>query len=325
MEVKIELKIPGLEKLADVADKALGRFYFKKDIDNRAYEIIKLARAKAESIKLLSDTIRENSVDLEKVKLNENGLEIEAANLLNRTQSRILYQEAKKQLNLENIVSFAAEQLKNEPSVDSAPLDADWLSSFFAYAEDISSDRLQFIWGKILAGEIKQPSSFSLRTLQLVKTLSKEEGELIAKVGNFAFTLRSQKLLFRGGNFGLGKYGIQHTHITELATIGIIHAGENTIMPLHHFQNNTPLFYGNWYLLIRSSHQTEIPVYTFTKAGNELLKIMKQQADFHYFRDLAFFIKKNSGDIVYKDLSQPDIISGKPNPFLEFEFPSEDF
>ena len=36
---------------------------------------------------------------------------------------------------------------------------------FFNIAEDISSDDMQALWGRIFAGKIKQPKSHSLRTL----------------------------------------------------------------------------------------------------------------------------------------------------------------
>lgn len=49
--------------------------------------------------------------------------------------------------------------------------DEDWLNAFARFADDASSDRLQSLFGRILAGEIVAPGSFSLRTLRAVSEL----------------------------------------------------------------------------------------------------------------------------------------------------------
>ncbi len=106
--------------------------------------------------------------------------------LAERTADRINFQEAKKQLNIESITAYAAEELKNEDPVSNEPIDEDWTSRFFNIAEDISSDEMQELWGRILAGEIKQPKSYSLRALELLKNLSKKEAEVFLKFGQLA-------------------------------------------------------------------------------------------------------------------------------------------
>jgi hypothetical protein len=74
----------------------------------------------------------------------------------------------------------------NELNSDSKTTDAqgeineDWLNSFMRFAEDKSSEEMQNLFGRILAGEIRKPGSFSLRTVQFVSLLSKEEADAIS-------------------------------------------------------------------------------------------------------------------------------------------------
>jgi hypothetical protein len=52
--------------------------------------------------------------------------------------------------------------------------DDDWLMAFMRHAEDASSDELRTLFGRILAGQICQPKSFSRTTLRTVSELDEQ-------------------------------------------------------------------------------------------------------------------------------------------------------
>lgn len=56
----------------------------------------------------------------------------------------------------------------------SAIPDEDWMNSFMRNAEDASSERLQDLFGRILAGEVLRPGAFSLTTLRAVRELDQQ-------------------------------------------------------------------------------------------------------------------------------------------------------
>lgn len=58
----------------------------------------------------------------------------------------------------------------------SAPND-DWMNFFSRYAEDASSERLQDLFGRILAGQITRPGAFSLSTLRVLSELDQDIAE----------------------------------------------------------------------------------------------------------------------------------------------------
>ena len=83
-------------------------------------------------------------------------------------------------------------ELENETKVSEEKVNEDWITRFFNTIEDINNEQLQQLWAKILAGEIKQPNSYSLRTLELIKNLTIKEEELFSKIGNLSIQNQSK-------------------------------------------------------------------------------------------------------------------------------------
>ena len=65
-----------------------------------------------------------------------------------------------------------------------AKVNDDWLYRWRDYTGEVSDDDLQKLWGRLLAGEVKAPGSYSLRSLDFLRNLSQEEAALIAKMAS---------------------------------------------------------------------------------------------------------------------------------------------
>ncbi|MGX9218727.1 DUF2806 domain-containing protein [Massilia varians] len=75
-----------------------------------------------------------------------------------------------------NVAQSAAEHLVEAAASDSigdsaASPEDDWMNSFMRFAEDASSDRLQNLFGRILAGQVLRPGAFGLATLRTLSEL----------------------------------------------------------------------------------------------------------------------------------------------------------
>ena len=81
-----------------------------------------------------------------------------------------------------------------------AEIDDDWLNFFVRISEDKSSEELQQLFGRILSGEIRRPGSFSLRTVQLMSTISKQDAEALSNILSYA--INGQILPFNKGKDG---------------------------------------------------------------------------------------------------------------------------
>lgn len=74
------------------------------------------------------------------------------------------------------VAQSAAERLAEEAHAGAsgdgaAPPDDDWMNRFARFAEDASSERLQSLFGRILAGEILRPGAYGLATLRALSEL----------------------------------------------------------------------------------------------------------------------------------------------------------
>ena len=69
-----------------------------------------------------------------------------------------------------------------EEEISDEPLDKTYFNRWRAEAELIDDEDLRTLWAHLLVEETKKPNSISLRTLDIVKNLSKEEATLFQRV-----------------------------------------------------------------------------------------------------------------------------------------------
>lgn len=312
-------KVLPIDKLIDIVSNSVGKvskpFFDRKDVDTKAYEIEKLAEARAKEMKIIATAVKENFQITGGIEYKDEKIAISSPkehqvlitpSLEERTQNRINYQEAKKQLNIENVTAFAAEELRNEQPITDEPLDEDWTTRFFRIAEEVSNEEMQALWGKILAGEIKQPKTYSLRTLELIRNLSKNEANTFMKVANFAVKSANANFLFKTNDEELlsKTYNINYGDIALLTEIGLIQPGDFVSYQLFEQPNENQRVFtsGNIVLIAKIKANTptiQMPVNVFTNAGNELLKLIKPNPPIDYLTAVVKSIKNENVDVKY--------------------------
>lgn len=91
-----------------------------------------------------------------------------------RIDAGIKEREMRKLVNKMRVVEAALDDIKGsaeEQEETDEPMSEDWLNYFESYAENVSSEELRSLWARVLAGEIRNPRSFSLRTLRLLSEI----------------------------------------------------------------------------------------------------------------------------------------------------------
>jgi len=335
-------KILPVDKLIELFSKSVGRlskpYFDRKNIDTKSYEIKKLAEARAEEMKIISRALIENTNSTNQIEYKDDKIAITAkstenpaisndkvlATLHESAQRRAEFQNLKAQLNLESIATFAAEDLKDEGPVSEEPVDEDWSTRFFKYAEDISNEEMQTLWGKILAGEIKRPKSFSLRTLELLRNLSKEEADLFTKAANLAVSRNNEAFLYKGKEGDtLEKYALNFNSIAHLIEIGLVHPGD---LVTYNFKqvdriSNTYFTCGNIILFVNreaNSPVSSIDINTFTKSGIELLSLITQQPPIDYLKELAGNLSNSGTTVKYAYILNRNENNIQHSPLQEF-------
>lgn len=176
-----------LTKLIETVSCGIGKLY-------EPTHIKRLAKAKAEEIRVISDTVADNLNLPVSYHNGEIGIDATDANgLVQRAENRFLFQQMKKQQNIEAVVENAYEELSKTTVVSSNPVDEDWISSFFDFVANVSNDQMQILWGKVLAGEVEKPGSFSIRTLDVLRKMTQEDARCFANIVPFVLKCPGDK------------------------------------------------------------------------------------------------------------------------------------
>ena len=110
-------------------------------------------------------------------------LAVNDPDLMDRALNSMLNRSYRTQVNKDAIAANAMRELvDNPPAPESAGPSESWLSRFERYAEDASSDDLRLMFGKLLAGEIRQPGAISPTTLHFASMLDENTAKIIEKV-----------------------------------------------------------------------------------------------------------------------------------------------
>lgn len=289
-------------KLIDLVGGAIGTAYEPRHKR-------KMADATAYEISVVGQAMR-NAADLPVV-YNQDGVAINSEDfqrLMQRAGTRLALQETIKQANIESVVDNAYEILEKEENCSQEPVEQGWINRFFDSVATVTDEDLQQLWGKVLAGEVKQPRSFSLRTLETLKNLSKHEAELFQKIAPYIIGLNGD--LFLSSNFEiLEKYGIKYGDIINLDECGLI--SSNSFVSLDSTLSETkPIaLYNKMRLaIIQGTESTEISIsigaFSLTKVGQELYNLLDCMPNNDYLYDIAEEMAKKNMKIAKVSIHQ---------------------
>lgn len=243
--VDININTDGLAKLGETISQAFGLTAYgnKKIADANSYAAIKAAET-------------ENKVAL----IKKEG-EYEVANY-------VLQKESRKLENTKSVVEKAQQYFTEGEEVSSEPVNQDWISRFINTIEDITDSELQDLWARILAGEVKQPNSYSLRTLDVLKNLSKDEALTFTKSNDYVL---NDMLITQFENLSID-------NCTILADAGLItFESLNITYSLEKDKSFNLIINKNNCIIINNVSEDkkfELKFYKLSKAGLELSKLI---------------------------------------------------
>ena len=203
--------------------------------------IKKTAKARMAELRMLTDGISEAEGKLPEgttITYNKEGLSVvattnpKARELLDRTSARLLATEVHKQFHLEGVLAETVSELKDVHELPDERPEPTWTMRFLGYAEGMGDPYLQELWGKVLAGEIKQPGSYSLRTLDVLSAMTQKEAELFIKACQYLIW-SSGGVLFVPGDVHsfLPPPTLSYANFSHLAEIGLFFTSDIGINP----------------------------------------------------------------------------------------------
>lgn len=296
MQANINLDSKAVRKLIGVLSSGVGAiaapWLIRAKASAEADALLTIASAQAQAQVMLNGSVAELAPDGD----GSLDTEIEISQGTSAIRSRILYQEAKRQRNIADIAGIAIDEIPDD--VSDEPVDEDWIARFFNHAQDISSEKMQQIWAKILSGEIYRPGSFSMRTLDTLRNISPNEAKLISSLN--PLLMNNGKQLFKSDNTDQ-KFDISVANELLLKEIGIIETGsglglEYKMSKMDGIDSFSLITFGNIVLILDNIDEKStlsLKVHGLTTQGSEILSTLEPEHNEDVIEEAVKVIKSS--------------------------------
>ena len=312
--VSYSLKVPAIEKLIDYGASGVGSIAgpllapWKASRDGKARLIAAEADAQIREIEARADASALNIIAEAQTKARQYILpaDTDIHGKLDITPQDIAqsieFQGRKRLANAKAVLEVAADELGDKEVDDHEP-DPDWTARFFDCVQDVSSEDMQNLWAKILAGEVESPGRTSLRTLDTLKNMRKLDAELFKGISNLVI---QQDCVFFDESYFKNFDALNFSKLIHLQDCGLvviqsfltrqITLGENKEQALT-YQNSALLIAGDQ----EAPEVVGIPVALLTTAGRELIQIIECTPHWDYLRTFSKFLQSKHCRLEYLD------------------------
>ncbi|WP_448217237.1 DUF2806 domain-containing protein [Endozoicomonas sp. 2B-B] len=240
---------------------------------------------------------------------------------LNSLSSKIDQQknaeEIQQEININKTILLAEDELlrsNQEPPQEN--VDPDWIYRWRDYAKSTQSEELRKLWARTLAGEVKSPGRYSLRTLEFIKNLSQDEALAISTLGQFVIN----NTIFKTKR--LEEFNINMSFLLQMDDLGILNgvqggqvAGLNLTMPsIDSNKYINSLINRSIILLIEHDDPAKkmvLDCYQVSRIGVELLSLGDFKADRQYMEEIGNKIKSQGFNVKLGDWMQTSATHGQ--------------
>ena len=272
------MNIPAIEKLLDYVASGIGSIAGTYLAPWKAKQEVKSKLITAEGGARILTIQAEAQTQARNILISKDANVTGELAIASAVEQRIQFQEQKRQVNIKSVVQQAADELDDIEVTNSEP-DHDWTARFFNEVQDVSSEEMQSLWAKVLAGEVQRPGSTSIRTLGILKNLDRNTALLFRNFCSVCMFLTLDGKHFMdarvpslGGNAGsnsLKLYGLDFNALNRLNESGLIIPDYNSwrdytlsiINPVGEPQLNQPLIPFNFqdrrWVLIRDGQSSQ--------------------------------------------------------------------
>ena len=312
MDIDVNVNVRAIEKLVDYLASGMGStasFFFSRMVARRDAEArVITAEGEAEAQRILTEG-RATSMQIiaaaqaearSKLISPQAALQGEVT-IGELIEQRVQFQEEKRLANIGSVVAQAAQEL-GDREVQDHEVDHDWTARFFNDVQDVSSEEMQRLWAKVLAGEVNRPGQFSLRTLDTLHNMSVGEAKLFAEACNYVAAGRmiiyTDDMHIMGNNLHFG-------NILKLAELGLIIWSPNLTYTAEWHSPDRNMAFHRGHLSFQglpgSLGMTSLPIVRLTTVGRELFGLTEPQNDIDmlYLKLLARFLKQDKRKLSY--------------------------
>lgn len=199
--------------------------------------------------------------------------------IIDRGLNSLLGRAYREQQNREAVARKTVEHLAEDPAPaeSSGPSD-DWLNVFEDQAAKASSDDLRSLFGRILAGEVRKPGTFSLSTMQLVAVLDQPIAQMMETL---APAVWDGTTVFKDAADERLKYG----QLLELEDAGIITLGNGNLQLQKPISSDGIVGFSRGGVALigyfDKAGTASFPAYSITRKARGLMDLLDLPADVH--------------------------------------------
>ena len=244
----------------------------------------------------------------------------------------------REQINLDMISQRAASEIRDAsdsigqsvPDESGDTINDDWLNAFEMEARQKSTEEMQVLFGKILAGEIRKPGSYSTRTIKILGSLDRNVANHFVQLSSMCISteisedVRVSSLGGKAGDNALQEYGLNFATLNLLNEHGLVISEYNSwweFVPCVSLPGGgqqavcVPLGYQgrHWILKPMSNNKIgkklKIEGAALTQSGRELFTIVKVEPADKYSKELAQWFEMKGFRMVEVDDGKPRVVS----------------
>ena len=305
------MDVPGLERLLDIIASGVGGIAGPMMAPWRARRereaTLIRAQGEAEVLRIRAQAQADARRLLVDPSYSVKG-EMELGDLI---RQRIEYQERKRQANIVAVAHRAAVEV-GESHAPAVEPDHDWTARFFGDVQDVSSEDMQVLWGRVLAGEVQNPGQTSKRTLGILKDLDADTAGMFSRLCSAAvFAMGSDGEIIDARVPSLGRnaadnalrsFGLDYSVWNRLNEHGLIIPDYNSyfeyVISQEPSSSGTLLRHQNadWDVEIEDKDRIRVLMrldgVAMTVAGHELSRVVSQEPFGDFTEAMKAFIQR---------------------------------
>jgi hypothetical protein len=222
-----------------------------------------------------------------------------------RARQRLIATAVRHQENLEEITVAAIRHIVKEVEdgkeiiQPAARVADDWMVEFIDMCKNATHTRMRELWGRVLAGEVQSPGSFSIRSLLTLKTILPIEAEQFGRIANLVFqgVIKSSWIFTNDINRVIEEGGIDLDVYLTLSSAGLLAPSQGLGWETGEPGKAVVLIYHPYLITFEyrgaGFSKFEVPVWSLTAVGQELLQLITREHDWDYVRSLVKFQESN--------------------------------
>jgi hypothetical protein len=171
---------------------------------------------------------------------------------------------------------------------------------------------MQRLWGKLLAGEVARPGSYSLHSVDFLSRMSTEDANLIARVAPF---VTSGGIIKVGKDF-FERHGLRFSDFLYLEDLGLMNAGFSLSLTLDTFEFNeclmSSLFIESNAIVFHLGAKSKSPkelvfeIIALTRVGRDILTLTSIPVNMEYIEEVCDYAISRGAEKAELGTRHPD-------------------